>query len=123
MRARRSPDYHLTKPWLLDQDLYRAVSEFLADWARDTEPGFQLFRVIGDEPDRGSHELRGLLTRFNVPFSFHLAGREPGRHLLAEHGLDPGRLPVLIRHDGRRRPAHPRPGHHRGGRQHPQRHR
>ena len=53
MRARRSPDYHLTKPWLLDQDLYRAVSEFLADWARDTEPGFQLFRVIGDEPDPG----------------------------------------------------------------------
>jgi thioredoxin reductase (NADPH) len=93
-------DYHLTKPWLLDQDLYRAVSEFLADWARDTEPGFQLFRVVGDEPDQGSHELRGLLTRFNVPFGFHLAGREPGRRLLAEHGLDPGRLPVLIRHDG-----------------------
>jgi thioredoxin reductase (NADPH) len=93
-------DYHLTKPWLLDQDLYRAVSEFLADWASGTEPGFRLFRVVGDEPDRGSHELRGLLTRFNVPFGFHPAGREPGRRLLAEHGLDPGRLPVLIRHDG-----------------------
>ena len=27
-------DYHITKPWMLEQDLYRQVSEFLAEWAR-----------------------------------------------------------------------------------------
>ena len=26
-------DYHLTKPWMLEQDLYREISEFLAEWA------------------------------------------------------------------------------------------
>src|SRR5947209_7708738 len=25
-------DYHLTKPWMLEHDLYREISEFLADW-------------------------------------------------------------------------------------------
>ncbi len=30
-------DYHLSKPWMLEQDLYREISEFLADWAKDQE--------------------------------------------------------------------------------------
>ena len=30
-------DYHITKPWTLEQDLYRAVSEFLAEWAKDQQ--------------------------------------------------------------------------------------
>ena len=93
-------DYHLTKPWMLEQDLYREVSEFLADWAKDQEAGFELFHVIGGDQDRGTHELRELLTRFNVPFGFHLAGSEQGRHLLQDKALDASRLPVMIRHDG-----------------------
>src|SRR6185312_14377792 len=40
-------DYHIMKPWVLEQVLYRLVSEFLADWAKDQEAGFDLFRVIG----------------------------------------------------------------------------
>ncbi|HEX7269909.1 MAG TPA: hypothetical protein VF256_21145, partial [Streptosporangiaceae bacterium] len=35
-------DYHLCKPWMLEQDLYRGVSEFLADWARDQDAAFEL---------------------------------------------------------------------------------
>ena len=64
-------DYHLTKPWMLEQDLYREISEFLAEWAKDQQAGFDLFHVIGRLQDRSSHELRELLTRFNVPFNFH----------------------------------------------------
>jgi len=92
-------DYHITKPWMLEQDLYRVISEFLAEWAKDTETGFELFHVIGRE-DRGTHELRELLTRFSVPFRFVAADSRPGRHLLQDHGLDSARLPVMIRHDG-----------------------
>jgi CheY-like chemotaxis protein len=40
-------DHHLCKPWMLEQDLYRGVSEFLADWARDQDAAFELFHVIG----------------------------------------------------------------------------
>jgi len=93
-------DYHLTKPWMLEQDLYREISEFLADWAKDQEAGFELFHVIGLPQDRGTHEVRELLTRFNVPFRFHTADGEQGRHLLNGKGLDTSRLPVMIRHDG-----------------------
>jgi thioredoxin reductase (NADPH) len=92
-------DYHITKPWILEQTLYREVSGFLAEWAKDQQAGFELFHVIGLE-ERGTHELRELLTRFGEPFRFHRADSEQGRRLLAEHGLDASRLPVVIRHDG-----------------------
>ncbi len=93
-------DYHLTKPWLLERDLYRMVSEFLAEWAKDHQAGFELFHVVGRPQDRSTHQLRESLTRFNVPFRFHTAGSERGRQLLAGAGLDASRLPVMIRHDG-----------------------
>ena len=93
-------DYHLTKPWMLEQDLYREVSGFLAEWAKDQEAGFELFRVIGRPRDRGTHELRDVLTRFNVPFDFRAVGSEQGRCLLKDRDLDGSRLPVMIRHDG-----------------------
>ncbi len=92
-------DYHITKPWMLEQDLYRVISEFLAEWAKDQEAGFELFHVIGLE-DRGTHELRELLTRFNVPFRFVAADGRRGRQLLRDQGLDSSRLPVMIRYDG-----------------------
>ena len=92
-------DYHITKPWMLEQDLYRVVSEFLAEWAKDQQSGFELFHVVGRLQDRGTHELRELLTRFNVPFHFHSADSEQGRHLLESKGLDTSHLPVMIRHD------------------------
>jgi thioredoxin reductase (NADPH) len=93
-------DYHLTKPWMLEQDLYRTVSGFLANWAKDQETGFAPFCVLGPPNDRRTHELRELLTRFDVPYQFHSADTEPGRQLLKEQGLDTSRLPVVIRHDG-----------------------
>jgi thioredoxin reductase (NADPH) len=92
-------DYHITKPWMLEQDLYRMVSEFLAEWAKDQEAGFELFHVVGRLQDPSTNELRELLTRFYVPFHFHAADSEQGRHLLESRGLDASRLPVMIRHD------------------------
>ena len=93
-------DYHLTKPWMLEQDLYREISEFLADWATGQQAGFELFHVIGRLQDRGTHQLRELLARFNEPFRFYDADSEQGRRLLQGKGLDASRLPVVIRHDG-----------------------
>jgi thioredoxin reductase (NADPH) len=92
-------DYHLTKPWLLEPDLYRAISGFLADWAKDQGTGFDLFRLIGRRDDRRTNELGELLTRFSVPFRFQDAGSDQGRRVLEDHGLDGSRLPVVVRHD------------------------
>lgn len=93
-------DYHLTKPWVLEQDLYREISGFLAEWAKDQHVGFDLFQVIGKLQDRDTHELQELLTRFGEPFHFHDADSEQGRLLLKGKDLDASRLPVVIRHDG-----------------------
>jgi thioredoxin reductase (NADPH) len=92
-------DYHITKPWMLEQDLYRQVSEFLAEWAKDQEAGFELFRIVGGPTDRGTHDLREMMTKFYVPFRFHSAASAQGRRLLDAKGLDGSRLPVVIRHD------------------------
>lgn len=92
-------DYHISKPWMLEQDLYRGVSEFLADWAKDRSAAFELFHVIGRLDDRGTNELRELLIRFNVPFHFDSADGAEGRLLLEQKGLHATRLPVVIRHD------------------------
>jgi len=92
-------DYYITKPWMVEQDLYRIVSGFLAEWAKGHQAGFELFHVIGRLQDRGTYELRELLTRFSVPFAFHAAYDRRGRRLLASRGLDGSRLPVMIRHD------------------------
>ncbi len=92
-------DYHISKPWMLEQDLYRGVSEFLADWAKDRSAAFELFHVIGRLDDRGTNELRELLVRFNVPFHFDSADGAEGRLLLEQKGLHATRLPVVIRHD------------------------
>jgi thioredoxin reductase (NADPH) len=93
-------DYHLTKPWALEPDLYREISGFLAEWAKDQQAGFDLFQIIGGLHDRDTHELQELLTRFNEPFRFHDADSEQGRLLLKAKDLDASRLPVVIRHDG-----------------------
>jgi thioredoxin reductase (NADPH) len=92
-------DSHITKPWMLEQDLYSVVSVCLADWARNSDAAFELFSIVGLD-DRAGTELRELLTRFNVPFRFVAAGSRAGRHLLRKHGLDESQLPVLVRYDG-----------------------
>jgi thioredoxin reductase (NADPH) len=92
-------DYHISKPWMLEQDLYRGVSEFLAEWAKDRSAAFELFHVIGRLDDRSTNELRELLIRFNVPFHFDSADSAEGCRLLEQKGLSATHLPVMIRHD------------------------
>ena len=94
-------DYHITKPWMLEQDLYRAISEFLAEWAKDQEAGFDLFHVIGRlarpqhaRAARAAHPLLRAVPASTTPTATQ------GRRLLDDKGLDPSRLPVMVRHDG-----------------------
>ena len=79
-------DYHLVKPWFPDQGLYPAVSDFLASWARAEPHRFALFRIEAPDDSARGHEIRDLLLRFNVPFTF-----EP----------TDSPTPTVVRHDGR----------------------
>ena len=94
-------DYHLVKPWFPDHGLYPAVSEFLASWARSEPEGFTMFRIAALENSARAHEIRDLLTRFNMPFTFHPTDSAEGAALLREAGQTASRLPTAVRHDGR----------------------
>ncbi len=94
-------DYHLVKPWVPDLGLYPAVSEFLAGWARSGPGGFSMFRIAAPRRSARAHEIRDLLTRFNIPYEFHTAGSMGGAALLHEVGLTGSGVPTVVRHDGR----------------------
>ena len=93
-------DYHIVRPWMDDEMMYRAMSEYLAAWTRDQDPNFELFRIIAAEGDRKIPLLRDVMTRFSMPFGFYAVQSEAGRRLLDAAGLDASRLPVVIRYDG-----------------------
>jgi thioredoxin reductase (NADPH) len=93
-------DYHLVRPWADDEMMYRTMSEFLSSWTKEQEPNFELFRIVAEEGDSRVLQLRDVMTRFNMPFGFYAAQSEAGRRLLDEAGLDPSRLPAVIRYDG-----------------------
>ena len=94
-------DYHIVRPWMDDEAMYRAMSEYLAAWTRDREPNFELFRIIAAEGDRRIPLLRDVMTRFGMPFGFYEVDSAAGRRLLDEAGLGASHLPVVIRYDGR----------------------
>ena len=94
-------DYYVNKPWgPHDERFHRVIGEFLYDWAKDRLPKFEAIRVVGEQWTPRSQELRDLLGRNGVLYTFHPAESEEGRELLAQVGLDSTQLPVLILFDG-----------------------
>ena len=82
-----------------DEVFHRSVTEQLGEWARSNLPGIEVVRVVGEEWASRSHELRELLGRNGIPFSFYPADSPEGRRLL-EQG--PGKaLPTVVMFDGR----------------------
>ena len=49
-------DSHITKPWMVELDLYSVASDCLADWARNAEAAFELFSIVGLD-HRAGNEL------------------------------------------------------------------
>ena len=94
-------DYHIVRPWMDDEMMYRAMSEYLFAWTREREPNFELFRIIAAEGDHRIPLLREVMSRFSMPFGFYAVESAAARRLLDEAGLDATRLPVVIRYDGR----------------------
>jgi thioredoxin reductase (NADPH) len=82
-----------------DEVFHRSVTEQLGEWARSNLPGIEVVRVVGEEWAARSHELRELLGRNGVPFSFYPADSPEGQRLL-EQGSGKA-LPTVVMFDGR----------------------
>lgn len=94
-------DFHIVRPYMDDEVLYRAMSEYLSSWRREQEPHFEQFRIVAAEGDSRALQLRDVMTRFSLPFGFYATETEAGQRLLGEAGVDPRGVPAVIRHDGR----------------------
>lgn len=94
-------DYYVVKPWSpADDMLHPLVTELLADWTRANRPRVAMIRIVGEEWEARSHELRDLLDRNAIPYVFHPESSEEGTRLLRETGTDSERLPAVILHGG-----------------------
>jgi thioredoxin reductase (NADPH) len=93
-------DHHVVRPWSDEENLYRAIGDFLASWKREQEPKFEQFRIVAPEGDSRSVQLRDVMTRFSMSFGVYASDSEQGQRLLQEAGVDATDLPVVIRYDG-----------------------
>ncbi|HTA11029.1 MAG TPA: FAD-dependent oxidoreductase [Streptosporangiaceae bacterium] len=84
-----------------DEHFHRFVTEQLDEWGRSNLPGLEVVRVVGEEWEARSHELRELLGRNGVPFGFYPAGSPAGQRLLGEASAGQNALPAVILFDGR----------------------
>jgi hypothetical protein len=93
-------DYHLVRPWVDDEVMYRAMSDYLSSWTQEQDPSLELFRLIADENDPRAVAVRDAMTRLSLPFRFYPLGSESAAQVLEDAGLDNSDLPVVIRYDG-----------------------
>ncbi len=90
-------DSYVFVPWgLRERWLYLPVTECLADWEASQKPTFEALRVVGEDWDPRTHELRDVLSRAGLPVGYYRPDSEEARASLAENGLDGSTLPVLV---------------------------
>jgi thioredoxin reductase (NADPH) len=98
--ARGQADSYLIKPWASpDEGFHVAITGFLYDWTR-TRPGRPEVRVVGDRWAPRSHELRTLLQRNSLTYTFADVDSPEGRALLTEVGRTAAEVPVVVFLDG-----------------------
>jgi thioredoxin reductase (NADPH) len=94
-------EYYLTKPWRPREHLlYPVIGEALVAWTRLHSRGFALVRVVGDQWDPHSFQVRDALERNNVTYAFYDRGSTAGAELLAKLDQVPA-SPVIFLADGR----------------------
>jgi thioredoxin reductase (NADPH) len=79
--------------------IYPHVQEALTAWTKANRPRHEVMRIVGEQWDQRSHDLRDALARNTVPFGFYPVDSEIGRRMVREYGIDWKRLPAVILHD------------------------
>ena len=94
-------DGWMVKNWVNPEEwLYPLVQEALSAWSTAHQQRHLVYRIVGEQWDPRSHELRDFLTVNGVPFGFYTSESDTGRRLIDEYGVDRTRLPAAILHNG-----------------------
>jgi thioredoxin reductase (NADPH) len=78
-----------------DEEFHRSITDLLSEWRARRGPGFEAVRIVGQQWDSRSQELRDLFTRNRIPIGFYDASSDEGRRMLGELELTDPALPVL----------------------------
>jgi thioredoxin reductase (NADPH) len=99
MRTGQAESYVFV-PWgPRERWLYLPVTEVLADWEASQRPATEVVKIVGEEWERRSHELRNLFAYLGIPFGFYPASSAGAAELLEQAGLaDPGAPLVAFPH-------------------------
>ena len=62
-----------------DEGFHRGLTELLDEWALETTPALPAVRIIDQQQSARAHELRDVLARQNVPYTFHAAQSADGQ--------------------------------------------
>jgi thioredoxin reductase (NADPH) len=94
-------DFWIVKGWVTPEEwLYPQVQDALSAWTIAHRPRHVVYRIVGEQWEPRSHDLRDILTRNGVPFEFYPVNSVAGQRLVQELQIDLARLPAVIRHDG-----------------------
>jgi thioredoxin reductase (NADPH) len=94
-------DFAVAKGWVTPEEwLYPQVQEALSAWTVANRPRHLIYRIVGEQWAKRSHDMRDFLTRNSVPFEFYPADSPTGRQLLSEFQVDVSRLPAVVHHSG-----------------------
>jgi thioredoxin reductase (NADPH) len=83
-----------------DENFHHLVTELLRDWQHQHSARATVVTIVDHQWAPRSHQMRDLLQRGGLPFTFHTADSEEGRTLLHQVQRPAGPFPVLIRFDG-----------------------
>lgn len=95
-------NYYLTKPWdPPEEKLYPVLDDLLENWKEGYKPPFEGLRVVGPRWSARDHEVRGFLSRNQVPYVWLDPERsDEAVQLLERYKLDDQRLPAVLFPDG-----------------------
>lgn len=79
-----------------DEEFHSSITDALEDWQLARGEGFEAVRIIGEQWSPRSHQLRDTLSRNHIPIRFYDSDSPAGQRLLADHGLESPRLPVVV---------------------------
>ncbi|MGH3347113.1 MAG: FAD-dependent oxidoreductase [Nocardioides sp.] len=79
-----------------DEEFHGAVTDALDDWHLAQGVGFEAIRLIGEQRDERTHELRDTFGRNHIPVAFHPVGTDATDRMIAGLGLEEPELPVVV---------------------------
>ena len=83
-----------------DENFHYLVTELLRDWRQQQPDRPTVVTLVDRRWAPRSAQIRDLLQRGGLPFTFHTADSAEGRGLLREIRRPTGPFPVLVRYDG-----------------------